>query len=210
VSEFNVQAIHQSPIPIGTVAELQADNLDPTVYASCAKPNPVTGLVGCPYHQSCIVSAKGVSGPKNYGVQILKGPSQGGGMTTVGASCMWLAQHAPVYERNEGSVRVIAEEGQTYDRVTKVAVNNQTGEIAGKYDRDVRREDRRIKVLVQPYPRPNENQELLTDMLRAEMAQVEKERRTDENLARNLGLGNTIAPLDKRDAGRHGGGKAKG
>lgn len=209
MSDFSIQPINQDPVPVGTVEELVAENLDPTVYASCARPNPVTGVVGCPFYNNCIVSAKGVSGPRNYGVQILKGPSQGGGMTTVGASCMWLAQHAPVYERNEGSVRVIAEEGETFDRVTRVAVNNETGEIAGKYDRNVRREDRRIKVLVQPWPRPNQNTELLTDMLRAEMAHAEKERRTDENLARNLGLGDTIAPLDKRNAGRRVGGKEK-
>lgn len=210
MSDFNVQPINQSPVPIGTVAELEAENLDPAVYASCSRPNPVTGLVGCPYFNNCIVSAKGVSGPRNYGVQILKGQSQGGGMTTAGASCMWLSQHAPVYERNNGSVRVIAEEGETFSRVTRVAVNNETNEIAGKYDRNVRREDRRIEVLVQPWPRPNQNPELLTDMLRAEIAQAEKERRTDENLARNLGLGGTIAPLDKRASGRRGGGKEKG
>lgn len=210
MSNFSIQPINQSPVPIGSVQELEAENLDPTVYASCARPNPVTGLVGCPFHQTCMVSAKGKDGPKNYGVQIFKGPGQGGGMTTTVASCMWLAQHARVYERNEGSVRVIANEGESFDKVTRVAVNNQTNEVAGPYDRDVRREDRRIKVKVQPYPRPSQNPELLTDMLRAEMAQTEKERRADENLVRNLGLADTIAPIDKRDAGRRGGGKEKG
>lgn len=210
MSDFSIQPINQSPVPIGSIPELEADNLDPTVYASCSRPNPVTGIVGCPFYSTCMVSAKGKDGPRNYGVQIFKGPGQGGGMTTMSASCMWLAQHARVYERNDGSVRVIANEGETFDKVTRIAINNQTNEVAGKYDRDVRREDRRIKVKVQPYPRPSENAELLTDMLRAEMAQTEKERRTGENLARNLGLSETIAPIDKRDAGRHGGGKAKG
>lgn len=209
MSDFTITPINQDAVPVGTLAELQAENLDPRVYASCAAPNPVTGVLGCPHYARCIVSAKGVSGPKNYGIQILKGRAHGGGMTTVGASCMWIAQNAAVYEKNEGSVRVIAEEGQTFDRVTRVAVNNDTGEIAGKYDRNVRREDRRIKVLVQPWPRPGENQEILADMLRAEMSQVERERRTDEQFARNSGLEHTIPPLDKRDAGRRGRGKEK-
>lgn len=210
MSDFNVQPIHRNPVPVGTPAEADAEGLDPTVYATCAKPNPVTGVVGCPHFHRCVVSAKGKSGPRNYGVQIIKGASQGGGMTRTTGNCMWIAQYADQYERNGGSVSVIAEEGETFEKVTRVAVNNQTGEVeTNKWNKDVHREDRRIKVLVEPWPRPGQNKELLTDLLRAEVKQADDARRKDENLARVLGNADAVAPLDKRDAGRHGRGKEK-
>lgn len=209
MSDVVVQPIYQNPIPIGTIAEAEAEGLSPQVYSTCAKPNPTTQTIGCPYYGTCMVSAKGVSGPKNYGIQIIKGQSQGGGMVTTLANCMWLAQKASQYESNGGSVSVIAEEGETIDRVTRIAVNNVTGDVAKKYDRDVHREDRRIKVLVEKWPRPGQNPELLSDLLRSEMAASDKERRRDENLARNLGHGDAVAPLDKRASRGHGGGKEK-
>lgn len=208
-SDVQVTPIHQTPVPVGTLAELEEQGLDPTVYASCSRPNPVTQVQGCPYFGKCRVSARGVSGPRNYGIRVIKGRAQGGGMVNTMVDCMWLADHVHDIEANGGSVKVIAEEGQEFEKVTRIAVSNQTGEVEkNKWNKDVHREDRRIKVLVKPWPRPNENRELLQDVLRAEVSQEERERRSDEGYARNLGLEGTIAPLDKR--GGTGGGRAEG
>lgn len=209
LAEVSVAPIERSPIPVGTVAELTAQGLDPSEYATCAKPNKMLGIVGCPFHDKCRVAAKGESGPRNYGVQVIKGPAFGGKLVRNTVDCMWLAQQIDDIEDNKGSVQVLAQEGETYEKVTSVLVDNNTNEIStNPHNPNARREERRVAIRVPAWPRPGENKELLHDMLRAETAQIEKERRSDENLTRNLGLGNAVAPLDKRDEKRPRGGKA--
>lgn len=203
MSEFNVQAINQEMTPIGTVQEAEAEGLSPAEYATCARPNPSAGIIGCPRFAECVVSAKGSSGPRNYGIQIFKGKAQGGAMVNTTASCLWIAAHAATIEKNGGAVKVIAEEGESYPKVTGMAVDD----ITGKPTMNVRmpgthRDDVRVDVPVTPWPRPGQNPELLNDVLRAEMSEIERKRRSDESLARNIGAEHTIAPLDKRDAGQ--------
>lgn len=204
-----VSPINRKEVPIGTLAEAEAEGLDVTQYATCSRPNPVTGVKGCPWFAKCRVSAKGKSGPRNYGVRIIKGPAQGGGIAHSSVDCMWLAEHTNDTEANGGAVTVVAEEGETYEKVTRIAVSNRTGEIAtNQWDKDVHREDRRVKVEVQPWPRPGENKELLHDMLRAEVMESEKERLENESVARAVGLEDSITPLDKRaGAGGRGAGR---
>lgn len=202
MSEFNVQAINQDMEPIGTIQEAEKEGLSPSEYATCARPNQALGIIGCKRFGSCMVSAKGVSGPRNYGVEIFKGPAQGNAVVYTGASCLWIASHAPTIEKNGGAIRVIAEEGETYSRVTGMAVNNMTGEpTMNVRDPNTHRDDVRAEVMVKPWPRPGENPGLLQDVLRAEMSEIERKRRADESIARNIGAADTIAPLDKRDAG---------
>lgn len=204
-----VSPINRKQVPVGTLAEAEAEGLDVTQYATCSRPNPVTGVAGCPWFGKCRVSAKGQSGPKNYGVRIVKGSAQGGGIVHTTVDCMWLADHVEDTENNGGAVTVVAEEGQTYKKVTRIAVSNRTGEIAtNQWDKDTHREDRRVPVEVKPWPRPGENKELLHDVLRAEVVQAERERRADESLARAVGLEDSITPLDKRaGAGGRGAGR---
>lgn len=209
---MNVTPILKSPTPIGTIAEAEQEGLDPTVYATCARPNKIQGIVGCPFHDKCRVSAKAQSGPKFYGVDIMHGEAQEGGFARSTVDCMWIASHIEDIERNGGSLSVIAEEGETYDKVTSVLVNNQTGlPTENQYDRDAHRAETRVKVKVGAWPRPSENRDLLKDVLRSERAQAERERRTSDNLAKNLGLSGTITPVDKRNAGQsQGRAKAEG
>lgn len=210
MSNVSVQPIERSPVPVGTIAEAEREGLDPTAYATCSRPNKATGVIGCPWHDRCRVSAKGVEGPKNYGIEILKGRAQGGGFVRERATCMWIADHAGDIEANGGAIRVIANEGETFEQVTSVMVNTATGQVTHQKDPMGTRETRRVPVEVKKYPRPGENPALLTDVLRAESIEAEKERRSDEASARAYGLEHTIAPIDKRPAGPDGGRKASG
>ena len=211
LSHVSVQPIEQSAVPVGTIEEAEREGLDPTVYATCAKPNKQTGIVGCQFYESCRVSAKGQSGPKCYGIEIIQGPAMGGTMTRNAVDCMWIASQVDNIEDNKGSIRVIAEEGETFDKVASVLIDNTTNEVStNPFNANARREERVVPFKVPTWPRPGQNKLLLHDMLRAETMKQEKERRANENLTRNLGLGETIAPLDKRDADISRRGKAKG
>lgn len=210
--------INRPAIPVGTVAEAEAEGLDPALYATCARPNPRTGIVGCSRFERCIVSARGESGPKNYGFEQIKSRAQGGSFVRNVADCMWIADHNRDIVANGGSLRIIADEGGTFEKVTGVAVDVRTGNtnLALKGDPNSKdpnyyREDRRITVTVPRYPRPKDNPELLQDMLRAEAAEQERVRIADETARRNYGLESTIPAIDKRDGrGAEGRAKAKG
>lgn len=203
-----VDGLYQRNVPIGTLAEAQAEGLDVTAYPTCARPNPVTGVKGCPWFNRCIVSAKGKSGPKNYGVQIIKGKAVGGGFMNRTVDCMWIADQIERIEANKGSLHVIAEEGEEYELLTKVAVNQSTNEVVAVNGPNTKRKERKVKVRVEPWPRPGQNVEILQDMMRAETAQQEKERKRVESRERNLGL--EVSPIDKRDAGKGKGRSASG
>lgn len=206
----NIEPLERSPIPVGTVDEAQAQGLDPTQYSTCSRPNKLTGNVGCAWFDKCIVSAKGQSGPKNYGIEIIKGKQVGGGFLRTAADCMWIADHAETIVSNKGSVKVVANEGEEYEVVTGVLVNKQTGKETFQGDPLGKRKKVRKMMAVPAYSRPEENEALIVDVLRAEAIGVEKERVADEQRARNYGLGSTIAPLDKRPSGSGKGRKAEG
>ena len=210
MAEPVVQPINTSNVPVGTVQEAEAEGLDVTAYATCCKPNPVTGVVGCEWFHKCRVSAKGVSGPRNYGLEIMKGKVQGGGFVRIATNCMWIADHADNFEKNGGAVKVIANEGEKFDQVMGIAINSATKQPTHQKDPQAIRRRQRVTTEVPPYPRPGQNPALLTDVLRAESIEAEKERRSDEATARAYGLEGTIPAIDKRDAGRDGGRKATG
>lgn len=210
MAEPVIRPTNESNVPVGTLQEAEAEGLDVTAYATCAKPNPVTGVVGCEWFHECRVSAKGQSGPRNYGLEIMKGKSQGGGFVKIATNCMWIADHAKDFEKNGGAVKVIANEGEEFEHVQGIAVNSATGLPTYQKDPMAVRKRQRVKTTVPPYPRPGQNPALLTDVLRAESIEAEKERRTDEATARAYGLESTIPPIDKRTSGADGGRKAAG
>ena len=206
----SVQPIERSARPVGTIEEAQAENLDPTVYPTCSRPNRVNGVVGCAWFDKCRVSAKGVSGPRNYGIEIIKGPAQGGGFVRINTDCMWIADHAENYEKNGGAVKVKAEEGQENVIVQGTLVSKKDGKPTFQGDPMGIRKKMAVPVVVPPYPRPGQNPALLEDMIRAESIESEKERRTDEAKARAYGLADAVTPIDKRPAGANAGRKAAG
>lgn len=195
-----VSPINQRPIPIGTISEAEEMNLSPAVFATCARPNPTSGIVGCSWFDKCRVSAKGKDGPKNYGCHYFKGKAQGGARTTNVYDCMWIASHIQDIERNGGALKVVADEGETIERVTGVAINNATGQLeTNPYARDIHREDRRIPEVVPAFPRPKDNPELIQAVLSAEVVAQEMERKSDESLAVATGNFHAIAPVDQRE-----------
>lgn len=174
--------------------------LSPAVFATCARPNPASGVVGCAWFDKCRVSAKGKDGPKNYGCHYFKGKGQGGARTTNVYDCMWIASHIQDIERNGGALKVVADEGEAIERVTGVSVNNVTGEIElNPYAPGTHREDRRVPEVVRPFPRPKDNPELIQAVLSAEVVAQEMERRSDESLAIATGNLHAIAPVDQRE-----------
>lgn len=210
VSDFNVSPIQRSAVPVGSIAEAERENLSPTEYATCCRPNPVNGVIGCSWFAKCRVSAKGESGPKNYGIEVMHPKAVGGDFVRFNTDCMWIADHIDDLERNGGALKVVANEGEDLEIVTGILVSNATGDPTFDRDPNAHRETRRVKVKVPAYPRPGENPMLLTDVLRAESIEAEKERRSDEARARGYGLESTISPVDKRDARSDGGRKAPG
>lgn len=140
----------------------------------------------------------------------MKGKHSGGGFVKMKSNCMWIADHIADIESNGGALKVIANEGESFDTVTSIAVNGMTGEPTKQKDPLAIRKKMRVKVEVTPYPRPGQNPALLTDVLRAESIEAEKERRTDEATAKAYGLEHTIPPVDKRPSGPDGGRAAKG
>lgn len=211
MSDYRVAPIQQVQVPVGTIAEAQEQGLDITQYNTCAKRNPAAEIKGCPWWDKCRVSAKGVSGPRNYGIEIIKGKQVGGGFVRLKNDCMWVADHAENVERNGGSFKIIAEEGETFE-VVEGAMVLKSDNTKPTFQGDplgIRKRIRRT-IEVPKFARPEDNESLMLDVLRAESMQLEKERRSDEARARNYGLESTIAPLDKRDAGRDGGRKASG
>lgn len=199
-----------SNVPIGTTEEAEKEGLDVAVYPTCARPAPHRGIRGCAWFDKCIVSAKGKAGPKNYGVEVVKGASQGGGFTKFNETCMWIADHAENYPKNGGSLKVIASEGETYEKVDSIAVDALTNEPCNQWAANAVRRKVRVKVTVPKYPRPGENPALLTDVLRAESIEAEKERMSHEATARAYGLGESIPAIDERAAGQGKGRKTAG
>ena len=207
----SVQPIDRSNnIPVGSITEAEAEGLDVSVYPTCARPAPHRGIRGCAWFDKCVVSAKGKDGPKYYGVELVKGASQGGGFTKFNESCMWIADHAANYPKNGGALKVIAAEGESYEKVDSISVDALTGEPCNQKAANAVRRKTRVKVTVPRYPRPGENPALLTDVLRAESIEAEKERLSNEATARAYGLAESIAPIDERPSGSGKGRKATG
>ena len=197
--------------PIGTLDELEELGLNPTHYPACAVPNKHGGVRGCNEAHRCPVSVKfkkfkDGGGPRRYAWErIFKGKP----VRRVEGDCWRLSEDKVFVENNGGAIRIIANEGQTYDKLTGVAVKtfvDQQGEVqkvvakAGEYHLpNVQREDMVIQMTVKPFKRPSENPEIATDIITANVLRDESARIQQESVGRALGLSGASAPLDKRD-----------
>lgn len=197
---------YSNAVPVGSIEEAEKEGLDVSVYPTCARPAPQRGIRGCQWFDKCVVAAKGKNGPRKYGVELVKGTVQGGGFTKFNADCMWIADHHETYPKNGGALKVIAAEGETYEKVDSIAVDALTGKPCNQKAPNAVRRKTRVVVEVPKYPRPGENPALLTDVLRAESIEAEKERLAHEAQARAYGLEGSLPAIDQRDAG---GGKGR-
>jgi hypothetical protein len=178
-----IETDEKIPLPIGTVAEVEAEGMDVSKVPTChipveggAKPivgcffaqvNPDTGLAPCKLH------IKGVSGPQNFAVKTQKGRVQGGKRVIAEHPCFFIARHKDAIEENGGSITIVATEGNPY---RKIIVGPDT-------DPKYNYKEKIVEAVVTPFVRPKDNPEIAYEVLKAlersDMAKEKSERAAD-------------------------------
>jgi hypothetical protein len=201
--------------PVGALDELQELGLSPAHYPSCSEPNPMIRNRGCDYWFQCPMSYKGKpsaegGGPRRHAWEIAR---RGKPLLRVEGECWDIAKRIGDIQDNKGAVRIIADEGESYQKLTGIAVKTfvdpQTDETKkviaknGEYHLpNVRREDMVVDFVVKPFPRPAENTAIATDVVTAQAVRSEQERIRGEAFPRALGVTGGGTPLDKRNRKR--------
>lgn len=184
--------------PVGTVEELQKDNIDIAVVPTCAR--PMEGVVGCQYWTKCNLSIKGKSGPRNYAVTEFKGEDMGGATLTNERDCQWIAQHREAVEDNGGVIKIVAAEGQEYTTFTMAREDEKLPLSPRVY--------KEIKKPVAPYHRLDMNHDY-KEYLQRNVARAawrnQKEAEREERI-----IGGHNEPSEPLDAGVIGGVKGSG
>ena len=192
--------------PIGTRAEIEAEGLDPMAYHSCSQPDGHN--LGCPKWRECRMSFKG-DGPRNVGIEHIKGRSQGGGMARFTADCVWLNSHREDAIENGGAMTVIAHEGETFEASELVLVDRVSDEPVKQGTPNSIYRQKRNTITVRPFPRPGESEGVIADILKASVREAEQEKMANEQRQRALGIRPTT-PIDSPKDGGGGRGKTKG
>ena len=193
--------------PVGTLDELKAANLPPSMFPSCAEPQLDGTVKGCPFWHGCFMSYKGLpskegGGPRNHCLEILKSPENGGGVVRSVRPCYRIVEKEDLYRANGAQLRVIADEGEEYERLTYISKPKPT---------DITYRDQElVKETVAKFPRPTENKKTAAQVLRAEIMQKERNRVRKESAAVAFGVPEGVTPLDKRSKGSRGGVAEKG
>lgn len=202
---------HVPAHPVGTKDELEELGLDPAVFSSCSK--PVRGVNrGCEFFGVCPLSYKGKTfaeggGPRRHGFEVAM---PGKPIRRWESECYTMVPRISDIEDNRGAVRVIADEGETYERIEGVYIKTfidpetdaQVRTIAreGEYHYpNVQRGDLLVEKEIRPFERPSENQELATDLITANVVAKEQERIRGEAFPAALGIEVGGTPLDKRN-----------
>ncbi len=196
--------------PVGALDELNELGLNPEHYGCCAKRNKAAGVRGCDFFALCPLSVKGKAsadggGPRRMAWErIFKGKP----IRRREGTCWKLATDKVYVEDNGGAVRIIANEGQTYQKLEGVAVKttvNEAGEVVkvlakeGEYHLPtVSREDMVVTKTVRPFVRPAQNPDIAVDVITAKVIQEEHERISAEAVPAALGIQGGNTPLDKR------------
>lgn len=205
MSEFDrlVQPDVQTKKPIGTLAELNAEGLDPEAYHSCSKPD--SHNLGCQHWRTCRMTFKG-EGPRNLGIEHIKGPGQGGGMARFKADCMWLNRHRDDAIANHGAITVVAQEGETFVAAEEVLVDKVTRKPVPHGSPNAVYQRMQNTITVTPFPRPGASEDVVADILKASVRGEEQERMHNEQRQRALGIQST-EPFDRPKDKGVGGGK---
>jgi hypothetical protein len=207
--------------PVGTLDEIQSFGLNPEHYPSCSKPNKQLGIRGCGSWDTCLLSYKGKSladggGPRRMAWErIFKGKP----VRRVEGECWDVARDQVFVEDNNGALRIIAAEGESYDKLEGVAVKtfvNEKGDTVKQIAKDgethlpnVQRQDMVVKKTVKPFVRVNENSDIAVDVITADVIRKEHERIFSESVPSALGIAAGGTPIDKRHK-RAGEGQSKG
>lgn len=187
--------------PVGTLEEFERDGYSPAQYPSCARPAKDSDgnviVKGCPLYNKCTMSIRDKSGPRNFGVEIIKGEALGGHVIRRVLTCYKVVTDQDYHEQNEGVVTIIANEGETFQNVEVRRVKNEKGEPDQR--------EMQVDVVVPAHPRPNENPALVRDRVKAMARKREMEMKKSERASEALGAGGSRLPLDspqRRGPGR--------
>lgn len=198
--------------PVGTVEELQKDNIDVAVVPTCSAPvydsQGKTIVVGCPYASAvddngmprCNLSIKFRSGPRMYAVTEFKGEKNGGGTLTNERDCLWIAQHKETVEDAKGVIKIVAAEGQEYETYTSVRDDEKNPMSARNY--------RMVTKTVAPYHRLEKNTHYAEYIQRNKARGIWNKNRLDER--EDAIIGGTNERAEPLDANIVGGGKGSG
>lgn len=192
--------------PQGTVAELEAEGMDPAQYGACARRNKAGGILGCPEFHRCRLSIKGKAGPEYAGVEIIKGKSDGPPARSL-VDCTWIAKYRDDIVENGGSLTVLAMGGESFTAIRNVTVDPLTREEVSQYTPGCIRDDKEVVIEVPKFVRPGKSKQHLATRLKNASREAMKEQLENEQRARSLGLDAT-RPLDSDRPGVRGG-KAK-
>lgn len=164
------------PLPVGTLAEIQAEGLDPAAVATCGKlvkSGSEVVIRGCPYRKECKLAIRDEAGPQNFGIEYIKGKTMGGRTVRAERDCFYIALNKDIIEENGGSLRIVAHEGETFKVV-------EAGPHTGY-------KDVILDKVVRKFPRPGENPDLAMEQLKAMTRAEEKERISNQQLSINMG-----------------------
>lgn len=197
--------------PVGTQDEAESLGLEVAHYPTCSK--PVRGVNrGCELFGVCPMSYKGKTlseggGPRRHAFEIVM-PGQP--IRRFDSECFRAVRKITDIEGNKGAIRIIADEGETYEKVEGVYIktyydpeNSQTIKVPAadgeQYLPNVNRGDMLVQKDVVPFVRAAENQEIATDIVTAQVVAKEQERIRGEAFTVALGVEVGREPLDKRN-----------
>ncbi len=193
--------------PVGTLDELKAANLPPSMFPSCAEPQADGTVKGCEMWYACSMSYKGKhssegGGPRNHCEEVLKSAENGGGVVRRVRPCYKIVAKEDEYRENGAIVQIIADEGEDYEKLTYILKPKPTDLT--------NREQELVRETVAKFPRPTENKKTAAQVLRAGIVQKERERVRKEGTSQALGINEGVTPLDKRGQGSRKGVAEKG
>ena len=197
--------------PVGTVDEANEIGLSLEHYRTCARPDKGAGVRGCKFWDICPMSYRGKSfaeggGPRRHAFERYK---KGQAVRRFEGECWTIAKKQQDADDNKIVYKIIANEGDSYEKVEGVAIKtfvNEQGNTQKVMAKDgeyhlpnVARGDMLVKHVVKPFLRPSENTEIASDVVTAQVRKEEVERLRGEAIPAALGIGTRRAPMDKRN-----------
>lgn len=205
------QEQNRPQFPVGTLDELKEKNLPAQIMPSCHERSFDGSVKGCPLYGICDMSYKGLTaaeggGPRNHCWEHMKSDANGGGVARWVAPCYEGVAKYKLVAENEEVLRIIANEGESYELLTTVP-----DPAAGRNDRGFLRWVKKLlKVKVEPFVRLGQEPKLAAAELRASIIERDRKRMAREREARLAGVEAGGVPLDKRDSGEGKVGSKKG
>ena len=199
--------------PIGTLDELRAYGIDEQFVPCCARRNKAAGIEGCRFFESCRQSYKGQTlenggGPRRHAWERILPKQRGGGITRHEGECFQIAKQSDNLEADGGVIRIIADEGKTYEFhgghavKTFVDAEGKTVKQVAKHGEEhlpnVKREDIKVTRTVAPFVRVGDNPDVANFVVAGEAIKEMLEERRAEAPARALGLPSGRAPIDRQ------------